>query len=231
MVVEASPAAALEVTQPEFLFELAIIALDAPAQLGRGDETAQRRVDRESGQPIFERLGVVLGPLDQQPFFGTRLGQIVIARSRADAHGGEPRGEIDVRSFAPHDGLPGLGWQLLSQGLGRERLVITAAPHQRRRAPGSTSGLGRQRRLTGPPDAQGRLHADDIIEAEFGHASPEGAIGTIACISQDHSGRSSYSGRGADLRECDLRLGLEDYAIGILAFCRSVGSWTQCFGK
>ena len=46
MMVEASPAAAFEVAEPEFLLELTIIALDAPAQFRRGNELAQRGVGR-----------------------------------------------------------------------------------------------------------------------------------------------------------------------------------------
>ena len=37
-MVEATPATSLEVTKPHFLFELQVIALDAPAQLCTVDE-------------------------------------------------------------------------------------------------------------------------------------------------------------------------------------------------
>ncbi len=46
MMVEASPAPALEVPQPEFLLELTIIALYAPAQVRRGHKLAEWRVGR-----------------------------------------------------------------------------------------------------------------------------------------------------------------------------------------
>lgn len=118
MVVEASPSPPFIVAQAKLLLELAIIPLDAPAELGRGHEIAPRRVRRKRGQPVFERLGIAFGPLDQQPFLGARPGEIVIPRSGSDAQGSEARGEIDVRSFAPCDAVPGLGRQVLRQRLG-----------------------------------------------------------------------------------------------------------------
>ena len=38
-MVEAAPAAPFEVAQPDLLFELLIVALDAPAQFGEIDQT------------------------------------------------------------------------------------------------------------------------------------------------------------------------------------------------
>src|SRR5882762_3279595 len=55
-----------------------MVALDAPAKLGGADELSKRSVGGESGEPVFERLGVALGPFDQQPFLGAGLGQIAI---------------------------------------------------------------------------------------------------------------------------------------------------------
>jgi len=36
-----------------------------PAQLGGADELFDRSVGCESGEPVFERLAVALGPFDQ----------------------------------------------------------------------------------------------------------------------------------------------------------------------
>ena len=38
MVMEAAPIASLEVIQPEFLFQVLVVPLDAPANLDGGDE-------------------------------------------------------------------------------------------------------------------------------------------------------------------------------------------------
>ena len=44
VVVKASPGAALEVVQAEFLLHLLVVALDAPTQLGQAHQGADRRV-------------------------------------------------------------------------------------------------------------------------------------------------------------------------------------------
>ena len=44
-MMEAAPATALEVTEPDLLLELLIIAFDAPAQFGDVDETASDNAD------------------------------------------------------------------------------------------------------------------------------------------------------------------------------------------
>ena len=49
--MKASPAAAFEVIEADFLLELFVIALDAPAQLGQPDELFAGRIGRQRGQP------------------------------------------------------------------------------------------------------------------------------------------------------------------------------------
>ena len=56
MVVEASPSAAFIMSKPEFLLELLIVALNAPAQLGEVDQTFEGDVLGKRGEPIFGRL-------------------------------------------------------------------------------------------------------------------------------------------------------------------------------
>jgi hypothetical protein len=62
-MVEAAPASAFVVAKTDFLLEVVIIALDAPAQLGQIDETLKADVLRQGGQPVFCRLGLALRPL------------------------------------------------------------------------------------------------------------------------------------------------------------------------
>ena len=52
--MKATPAASLEMTETNLLFELLIIALDAPAQLGELDQTGQRHV-RKCREPVLGR--------------------------------------------------------------------------------------------------------------------------------------------------------------------------------
>ena len=68
MVMEAAPAAALEMAEPDLLLQLPIVALDAPAQLDQLDHALQRHVLGQGRQPEVSRPRLVLGPLDDQPF-------------------------------------------------------------------------------------------------------------------------------------------------------------------
>src|SRR5207244_6104962 len=68
-MMEAAPATTFEMSEPDLLLEFLIVALDAPAQLGEVDQTMEGNVLRKRREPVFGRLLLALGPLDQQPFF------------------------------------------------------------------------------------------------------------------------------------------------------------------
>src|SRR4051812_12897355 len=94
-MMEAAPAASLVMSQAEFLFQLLIIALDPPAQLGQIDQAIEGHVRRDGGQPILGGLGVTLGPFDQQPFLAPRLGPPLVTMrgphsTRAKREGSAP---------------------------------------------------------------------------------------------------------------------------------------------
>src|SRR5260370_5134847 len=72
VVVEASPTSPFEVSKPELLFQLLIIALDAPAQFGQIDQAFEGDVRGQRREPIFGRFFLAFGPLDQQPFLPTQ---------------------------------------------------------------------------------------------------------------------------------------------------------------
>src|SRR5215469_13864427 len=91
MVMETAPPAPLIIAEAEFLLQLLIVALDAPAQLDEIDQTLKADLLGQCGKPIFGRLGVVLQPLDQQPLFGAWLAQLGITMCRPHALPGEPR--------------------------------------------------------------------------------------------------------------------------------------------
>jgi hypothetical protein len=63
-VVEAAPAPPLVMPEPEFLFELLIIALDPPAQFGQIDETIEGDVLGQGGEPVLRRLLLLRRPFD-----------------------------------------------------------------------------------------------------------------------------------------------------------------------
>jgi hypothetical protein len=61
VVVPTTEAAALEVVKTKAVFELAVVVLDAPAQLGQPDQLLKRGVLGQAGQPVLDRLGLVGG--------------------------------------------------------------------------------------------------------------------------------------------------------------------------
>jgi len=67
--MKAPPSAPFVMSNANFLFEVEIIAFDAPAEFGRIDERRKINVLREGGEPVFGGLGFFLRPFDQKPFF------------------------------------------------------------------------------------------------------------------------------------------------------------------
>ena len=116
VVMEASPAAPLEMPEPDLLLELLIVALDAPTQLGHVHQRAERNVVRKRGEPIFGLRFLALWPLDQQPLFRPGVGDIVIAMRDTNTHARKARGQSLGRTFSPFDPAPG--------SLGQRRLTI-----------------------------------------------------------------------------------------------------------
>src|ERR1700746_1848026 len=105
-MMEAAPAAALIMPESDFLLEIVIIALDAPAQLGEVDEAAERHVAVDGCEPELGGRSLALGPLDQQRLFGEPC--FTFLRGNAHAHAGKARSQRLVRAFAPSDGAPGV---------------------------------------------------------------------------------------------------------------------------
>ena len=67
VMMKAPPASALVVAQAEILLEVLVVTLDAPTHLGFKHHALQRHVLGQRAEPVFERLGIALGPLDEQP--------------------------------------------------------------------------------------------------------------------------------------------------------------------
>src|SRR4051794_20401212 len=93
MVVEAAPAAALGVPEPQVLLELLVVALDAPPELGEFDQARETNVLRQGREPVFAGLPLAFRPLDQEPFLRARFAQPVIAMSGSHPHPRKARGE------------------------------------------------------------------------------------------------------------------------------------------
>src|SRR6201988_1402062 len=81
-MMEAPPSAALIVAEADFLFEFLIVALDAPAQLGEVDESAERHALVDGCEPEFWR-SFILRPFDKQRLWGNALRPASGRRARA----------------------------------------------------------------------------------------------------------------------------------------------------
>ena len=72
VMMPADPAPALEVVEPKFVFELAVVLLDLPATAGGTNRRAQGR-RRFTGwvpeHPVVAGFGGILWPFDQQRFW------------------------------------------------------------------------------------------------------------------------------------------------------------------
>ena len=70
VVLQAAERAAFVVIKAEALLELAVVVLNAPAQLREADQGHDRRLGREVGEPVLDRLVLALRPFSEQPPLG-----------------------------------------------------------------------------------------------------------------------------------------------------------------
>src|SRR5216683_5440284 len=105
-MVEAAPAAALIVPEADFLLQVLIIALDAPAHLGEIDEAAERHLPVDGCKPVFCGPGLALRPFNEQCLFGKTC--FAPDWRSAHAHTGKARLQLLVCAFSPRDRAPGV---------------------------------------------------------------------------------------------------------------------------
>src|SRR5712692_4632376 len=140
MVMEAAPAAPLEVIQPQLVLEFLVVALDSPPQLGQADEVGERDGLRQRGQPVLRRLGGAVGPLDEEPFLGARRRPVPIAMRGPHAQPCEAGAHGPAGAFPPGHRAPGRGRELGGQTLETLGSMPRGAPYARRRP--ATTGAG-----------------------------------------------------------------------------------------
>src|SRR5438093_13086503 len=107
MVMEAAPSAPFIVPKPDFLLELLIVPLDTPAQLGEVDELTEADVRLQRREPVLGRLGLALGPLDQQPLLQQQLRDQLVMLN-ANAHAREARRQPIGLAFTPSGRATGM---------------------------------------------------------------------------------------------------------------------------
>lgn len=88
-MVETSPAPPFELSEAEFTLQFFVVALDTPAQLDDVNESFERHIFGQGGEPVLCRLRVALGPFDHQPFDRMWRGAVVVARRRPETNRGK----------------------------------------------------------------------------------------------------------------------------------------------
>src|SRR5260370_25014238 len=98
-MVESPPSASLVVAKPDLLFEVLVVALDAPAHFDNVDKTPERRLGGKRRQPVLGGFRLPLRPFDQQPF----LHLLGLAPNRRGAHADASKARVQPipRTLAP----------------------------------------------------------------------------------------------------------------------------------
>src|SRR5262245_50842859 len=104
MMMETGPTAALIMPEADFLLEVLIITLDAPAHLVEIDEAAERHAWVDGREPVLGGCGLALGPFYEQRLFGETC--FASDRRCTYAHTGKARPQLHVGAFPPRDGAP-----------------------------------------------------------------------------------------------------------------------------
>src|SRR5665647_1723619 len=209
VVMEAAPPTPFKMSEPELLLELLIVPFDTPAQLGGVDQSAEGDLFRKGREPVFGRLILARGPLDQQPLFRPCLSEIVIAMRDPNAHASKTRGQPLGRAFPPFDRAPCALAQSESKLLDRDRLMLAVAAHQFWSSPAGRPPFWRQRHRARRPDRGVRSCAGDVAQSQRRDIRTQIGLGAIAGVHQDYAARKTGLTRPAQLLERDLRLGLE----------------------
>src|SRR6185503_11678068 len=113
-------------------FQLLVIALDAPAQLGQIDQAIERHVRRDGGQPILGGFGIALGPFDQQPFLAPRLGPPLVTMGCPHPNPGKARCQRSRAPLAPGNHLPACRRQTEGKRLDANGMMLAVAAHELR---------------------------------------------------------------------------------------------------
>src|SRR3954451_24834073 len=190
-MLKAAPPSSFKVAQPQLLFQLLIVAFDAPAEFGLPDQRAQGTILWQRAQPVLAWFRLVVRPLDEEPFFRTDLPAPVIAMRSPHPHASEPRMQGPHAAFPPSDRAPSGGGQAERHLLDRNRLVLLVAAQQFGGPTRAPVFLGRQRTASFRPDRRLRLDAHGIAQPERREFVAKGSVVAVRHIR--HHGAARYS--------------------------------------
>ena len=189
MVVEAAPASSFEMSKPDLLFELLIIALDLPTQFGEVHELAEGNVFRQGRKPIFGRLFLPFGPFHQQPLFGPDFRECVISMCDTNPHASKARGQTLGRPLPPFDPAPGALGEVESELFDRDRFMLVVASKALWLLAAARPFLRRQRSRAGRPHCSVWQDTGHIGQCERADAGTQICVTAIARVHQDHAAR------------------------------------------
>src|SRR3954464_2184711 len=197
-MMEASPTSPFIMPEAELLFEILVIALDAPSRFRDVDQRASAHTRGQGAEPVFRWFRLSFWPFDQTPFLRPWRCPVIIAMCRADAYGGEARCQRGIASLSPGHAAPGTGGQADRQFLRGNRFSFVVSTDQRRRPSVATPLLWRQWHDARWPQAGGGLNADHIRETERGDAVTKLSVDTIPGIGEHRRGCDTGPKSGAD---------------------------------
>ena len=151
MVVEAPPTSSFVMPESNFLLEILIISLNAPAQLCSIDQPSKADCFGQSGQPVFGRLVLTFWPFDQEPFFRSAFSEVIISMRDANSRAGKAPRQPIGRTLSLLDRAPGLLRKTKSKLLDQNGLMIGVATQPLRRLPSARPFFRRQWTRAGFP--------------------------------------------------------------------------------
>ena len=229
VVVEAAPSTAFEMSKSDFLLELLIVALDAPAQLGEATRSAKAMFcGSVESQYLVGSLS--LSATRSAAIPPLALGAPFVAMRGANPQAGKARAQRIGCAIAPCNRAPGPFRQAERQRLDRDWSVLGVAPHQLRRAATARPRLRRQR----PPPCAHTVVVDKsgcVGQAQRCDVGAQRAVIDIAGVQQRHAARQPGRAGETQLLKRDLRLGLEHEVFRNAALRRRAGSSAHSCGK
>ncbi|CAB3774760.1 hypothetical protein LMG29542_08138 [Paraburkholderia humisilvae] len=87
--MKATPASPFVVTESELLFQVLIIALDAPTHLCHEHKLLKCRFPGGGTQKVFEWLRIAIGPFNEQPFLVANGTSPIVTMRGTNPYGGK----------------------------------------------------------------------------------------------------------------------------------------------
>lgn len=207
MVMHASPVAPFVLPQAELLLQLPVVALNTPAHLGDIDQLFQRGIRRGCRQKVFQRFGITLRPLNQQPLRRAQGAAPAVLMGSTHPEGRKARTQGFVGALTPGNGLVRLRRQTQRQCFDRDGHMARRAAQILAGASESCRRLERQGGGAGCPNAGRRADPHRIGNPHIPQCVAKSRTAAVGWIRQHNTGRNAVLLRLLDLCQGDFNLG------------------------